>query len=372
MTDQKLFWLGFSHIPAVGPQRFSQLESHFPSIEEAWHASAVELKNAGLEDGAVKAIVETRPKIDLTAEEARMNKAGVRLLTWHDNDYPARLKEIYNRPAWLYIKGEIKEEDEWCVAVVGTRRPSIYGRQVADEIAGELARNRITVVSGLAKGIDTISHQSALNAGGRTVAVLGGGLESIYPAENTKLARQITDHGALISEYPPGTMPRPEYFPRRNRIISGLSLGTLVVEAGEISGALITAQLALEQNREVFAVPGSILSIASLGTNKLIQEGAKLVTGVSDILEELNLRSLAQKVETRGTVPATFEELNILKFLGREPQHIDDICENSRLPARVVSSSLATMELKGIVKQVGAMSYAVVGENQACYTVSID
>jgi DNA processing protein len=372
MPDDRLYWLAFSLIPAIGPVRFSQLEAHFKDLGEAWRANPGEYLRAGLDDAAVKAITETRARINPERELARMEKLGIKLITYHDSSYPGRLKEIHSRPALLFTRGELKKEDEWCVAVVGTRRSTMYGRQVADELSSELARNGITVVSGLAKGIDTVSHQAAINAGGRTLAVLGGGLDNIYPAENRRLAEQVILHGALISEYPPSILPRPESFPRRNRIISGLSLGTLVIEAGESSGALITAQLALEQNREVFAVPGSILSANSIGTNKLIQEGAKLVAKVSDILEELNLKSVAHQADIKEAMPATAEEQEILKHLGREPCHIDDICECSRLPARVISSSLATMELKGLVKQVGAMSYVITREPQARYSIALD
>jgi DNA processing protein len=332
----------------------------------------VELKQAGLEDNAVKSIVQTRPKVDLDAELSRLNALGVRLITHHDPAYPARLKEIHDRPALLFVTGEIKPEDEWCVSVVGSRQPTIYGRQVAEEMASALAQNRITVVSGLARGIDAISHKAALSAGGRTLAVVGGGLDSIYPAENTDLSKQIIKNGAIISEYPPGTRPRPENFPRRNRILSGLCLGVLVVEATASSGALITAQLALEHNREVFAIPGSILSPASVGTNKLIQEGAKLVRGVSDILEELTLTAAAQQRAVKSVIPASDTEASLLRHIGSAPVHIDEICRASRLPAHVVSGTLAMMELKGMVKQVGAMNYALARESRERYAVTIE
>jgi DNA processing protein len=221
-------------------------------------------------------------------------------------------------------------------------------------------------------GIDAISHQAALNAGGRTLAVLGGGVNNVYPAENSQLAKQVAEQGALISEYPPGSRPRPENFPRPTRILAGLSLGTLVIEAGEGSGALITAQLALEQNREVFAVPGSILSPASSGTNKLIRDGARLVTRVSDILEELNLTAAAHQIEIKEAIPATATEMALLKYLSHEPRHVDEICQQSQLPTHTVSGTLAMMELKGMVKQVGAMNYALVREAQEKYIVMVE
>jgi DNA processing protein len=235
-----------------------------------------------------------------------------------------------------------------------------------------LAKNQITVVSGLAKGIDAISHQAAVSAGGRTLAVVGGGLDSIYPAENTALSRRILEHGALISEYPRGTRPRPENFPRRNRILSGMCLGVLVIEAAESSGALITAQFAIEQNREVFAVPGSILSPASKGTNKLIQEGAKCVTRPGDILEELNLTQVARQVEMKQVIPATRAEEVLLQRLGAEPIHIDELCRSCSLPAHMVSGTLAIMEIKGMVRQVGPMHYVLVRESDESYALTVD
>ncbi|MEK7873717.1 MAG: DNA-processing protein DprA, partial [Chloroflexota bacterium] len=215
--------------------------------------------------------------------------------------------------------------DEWAIAVVGTRRATAYGREVAERLAGDLARNGITVVSGLARGIDHVAHRAALEAGGRTIAVQACGLDMVYPAEHLGLAQQIAGQGALISDYPLGTKPRPEFFPRRNRIMSGVSLGVLVVEAPEGSGALITTSLAMEQNREVFAVPGSILTPASTGPHRLIQDGAKLVTSVEDILEELNLQASTRPVqmEMRELLPANDEEAELLRILGAGPAHID-------------------------------------------------
>jgi DNA processing protein len=201
---------------------------------------------------------------------------------------------------------------------------------------------------------------------------VGGGLDSIYPAENTALSRRIIEHGALISEYPPGTRPRPENFPRRNRILSGLCLGVLVIEAAESSGALITAQFAIEQNREVFAIPGSILSLASKGTNKLIQEGAKCVTRPGDILEELNLTAVARQIEMKEVIPATRSEEVLLGHLGAEPLHIDEICRACRLPVHTVSGTLAIMELKGMVRQVGPMHYVLVRETDEKYRLTVD
>jgi DNA processing protein len=372
MDYERLCWLGFSHVPGIGPVKLAQLETYFKDISSAWQANPDELKLCGIENSTVDSIVKVRNSINLELESENLIRLGIRFLTWHDAEYPRRLKEIHDRPPYIFIKGEIKSPDNTCIAVVGTRRPTVYGRQVAEELAANLARNRITIVSGLARGIDTVGHMAALESGGRTVAVLGGSITNIYPFENTNLAGRICENGALITEYPPGTRPRPEYFPRRNRIIAGLSLGTLVIEAGENSGALITARLALEQNREVFSVPGSILSEGSKGTNRLIQEGAKLVTSFSDILEELNLKTVALQHESGETIPATESELTLLKYIGREPRHIDEICEQSAMPAGIVSSTLAMMELKGMIKQIGAMNYTLVREAREKYIIMVE
>lgn len=326
------YWIGFSLIPGIGRVRLTQLETYFGNLEDAWKATAAELKQSGLDNGSIRAVTSWRPKISLEAEMEKLERYGVKLLTYHDTNYPARLKEIYDFPPLLYLRGSLIAQDEWCLAVVGTRRATVYGRQVAEEIAADLVRNKITIVSGLAKGIDSIAHRSALEAGGRSIAVFACGLDIVYPAENADLARRIMQQGALISEYPLGTRPKADNFPRRNRIMSGLSLGVLVIEAGETSGAIITAHLALEQNREVFAIPGSILSPASRGTNQLIQEGAKLVREYTDILEELNLTTVARQIEMKELIPASDTESLLLKQLGAEPVHIDEVCRTSGLP----------------------------------------
>jgi DNA processing protein len=252
----------------------------------------------------------------------KLDRYGVKVVTCQDADYPSRLKEIYDYPPILYIRGSLLPEDEWGLSVVGTRRATVYGRQVTEEIVTDLARSKVTIISGLARGIGTVAHHSALEAGGRSIAIFACGLDTVYPAENTELARRIMQQGALISEYPLGTKPRADNFPRRNRIMGGLSLGVLVVEAGETSGAMITAHLALEQNREVFAIPGSIFSPASRGTNYLIQEGAKLVRDYTNILEELNLTAVAHQIEMKEIIPASDTESLLLKHLGAEPTHM--------------------------------------------------
>ncbi len=351
--------VGFSLIPGIGRVRLSLLENHFGDLATAWRAEAGELAQCGLDAGTLKAIAYWRPMIQPERELEKADKAGVQVLTVVDRTYPSRLKEIYDYPPVLYVKGYILPEDELSVAVVGTRKPTVYGRQVTEELVTELTRNRITIASGLARGIDTIAHQTTLKNGGRTIAVMGCGVNVIYPSENTALAKQILENGALISECAIDSGPRPENFPRRNRILSGLTLGTLVTEAGEGSGALITADYAVEQDREVFAVPGSILSPQSSGTNRLLQQGAKLVRNAADIMEELNVRAVAGQLEFKEVLPDNDMEKQLLKFLGVEPVHIDEVCRASGLPTPTVSSTLAMMELKGMVKQLGGMNYAL-------------
>ncbi len=375
-NENNKYWVGFNLIPGIGRVRFTQIENYFGDIEKAWHAGLDEFKKAGLDENTINSIALCRPKISLDIEIEKLEKSNIKAFNYHEKNYPARLKEIHDFPPVIYIRGEIIAEDEYCLAIVGTRTPSVYGRQLTEEIVSELSKNRITVVSGLAKGIDTIAHQSALDAVGRTIAVMGGGLDSVYPAENANLARRVLKSGAMISEYAPGTKPRPENFPRRNRIMSGLCLGVLVIEAGETSGSLITAHLAFEQDREVFAIPGSVLSPASIGTNKLIMEGtARLVRNAADILQELNLTAVAEHIEVKEIIPSSDTEALILKHMGAEPRHIDEICRSSGLSISVTSSTLAMMELKGMVKQIGAMNYALcreIRENKELYKIEIN
>jgi len=366
------YWVGFSLIPGIGRVRFGQLESYFQNLENAWKAPQSELKRAGLDKNSIEAITSGRSKISLDEEMEKLERYRIKVVTYQDEDYPARLKEIYDYPPLLYIRGSMIPEDEWCLAVVGTRRATVYGRQVTEEIVTDLARNKITIVSGLAKGIDSVAHHKALEVGGRSLAVFASGLDIVYPGENADLAKRLMQQGALISEYPLGTKPRAENFPRRNRILSGLSLGVLVVEAGESSGAIITANLAAEQNREVFAIPGSVLSTGSKGTNQLIQEGAKLVRDYTDILEELNLTAIAQQLEMKEVLPASDTESQLLKQLSAEPTHIDEVCRLSGLPVSTVSSTLAMLELKGMVIQVGSMNFSLAREVREQYRVRVD
>ncbi len=364
-TNKELqYWVGFNIVPGIGRVKFSQIETYFGKLENAWKATAGDFKKAGLDSSIIQAIESWRPQIDLLAEMDKLEKSAVQAYTYHDSAYPARLKEIHDYPPLIYIKGELLPEDECCLAVVGTRQATVYGRQVTEEMVTDLVQKKITVVSGLARGIDTVAHRRALECGGRTVAIMAGGLDSVYPPENANLAARMVENGALVSEYALGAKPRPDNFPRRNRIMSGMSLGVLVIEANESSGAIITAHIATEQNREVFAVPGSIFSPMSRGTNALIQEGAKLVRNCADILEELNVNAGVQQLEMKEVVQPSDTEALLLKQLGTEPVHIDQICRDSGLAAATVSSNLAIMELKGMVKQVSAMNYVLTRETR--------
>ena len=366
------YWVGFSKIQGIGRVKIALLLEHFGSMKNAWTASVSELREAGLDSKSINSIVNSRPRIIPDAEMEKMDKYNVKAVIYIDTNYPQRLKEIYDYPPILYIRGTIKPEDDYCLAIVGTRHATVYGRQVTENIVEDLVRSNITIISGLAKGIDSIAHRTALESNGRTIAVFASGLDTVYPAENLHLASAIIEHGALISEYPLGTKPKAEHFPRRNRIMSGISPGVLVIEAGERSGALITAEQALSQNREVFAIPGSIMSPASKGTNWLLQQGAKLVRNHVDILEELNLAVVAQQLEMKELLPADKMETMLLENLGTEPTHIDEICRQSGLDISAVSSTLTMMELKGMIKQIGYMNYIVAREMRENYRARVN
>lgn len=363
------YWVAFNLTPGIGPMRQRALLEHFGSLERAWHASVEELRQAGLDRRSLESLVRTRQSISLQQEMARIAQVGAEVLTWEDPRYPANLRQIPDAPPLLYVLGSVLPQDEWAVAIVGTRRATLYGKEVTRRLAYGLARNGITVVSGLAHGIDAVAHRAALDAGGRTIAVLGSGVDFIYPAEHRPLAQQIQEHGALLSEYPLGTKPEAQNFPPRNRIISGLSLGVVIAEAGAHSGALITADYAAEQGRDVFAVPGNILNATSAGCNQLIRDGARPVLEVEDILEELNLRQAVEQAEARAVLPSNPTEARLMALLSEEPQHVDELGRESGLPIAVVTSTLALMELKGMVRQVGGMHYVLAREAPPSYGI---
>lgn len=367
-TSELKYWIAFSRVSRVGRARLALLEGSFGSLASAWVASAAQLQHAGLDRGTAQHVAATRGQVDPDAELEKVRKAGITALTWHDEDYPPRLKEIYDKPPVLYIRGNLEPADERSVAIVGTRKPTAYGRETARQLTSDLAQSGVTIVSGLARGIDGVVHRTALEAGARTIAVLGSGVDVMYPREHGALAEQIAQSGAVVSEHPMGARPDAQNFPRRNRIISGMSMGTLVIEAPEGSGALLTARHALEQNREVFAVPGSILSPVSRGGNQLIRDsGAKLVTSADDVMEELNLSAADHQLELAAFFPEDEAQAAVLKFVTFDPIHIDEITRNSALAASTVSGALTMMELRGLVRQVGGMNYVRLRETVAEY-----
>lgn len=360
-TQELKFYNAFNQIPQMGAARFQKLLNYFPNLETAWQAPLSQLLEAGIESPVAQILAIKRPQIQADAEMEKVEKAGAQIITQKNPNYPPLLKHIYNPPAMLYVRGEAKVlASEFSLAVVGTRKISPYGKQATPQIVSELARSGITIVSGLALGVDELAHRTALEAGGKTVAVLGCGVDqqSIYPASNRVIAQKIASgNGAVISELPLGSAPLKMHFPHRNRIISGMCLGTLVIEADLESGSLITAKLALEQDRQVFAVPGSIFNQVSKGANNLLKLGAKAVTDASDITDELNLNLATEQLSAREIIPSTPNEAKLLKLLTSEPLHINQLIKASGLSASEVSSTLTMMEIKGKVRNLGAMQY---------------
>jgi DNA processing protein len=366
--EDKRYWVGFNLVRGIGAVRLRSLIAHFGDVASAWNGSEVELRAAGLGAKTITRLVALRAAADLDALWERISSHGIKVLTSEDECYPRRLKEIEQPPPVLFMRGDWLPEDDFAVAIVGTRRITAYGRQVTEQLSAFLASNGVTIVSGLARGIDEVAHSAALNAGGRTAAVLGSGVDRVYPHENRALAERIIARGAVLSDYPLGTAPEGSNFPPRNRIISGLSMATVVIEAGETSGALITAEFAAEQGREVFAVPGSVLAPQSKGTNRLIQNGALPLLGADDILQALDLTRVGEQRSARKILPANEVESQVMNTLGSEPLYVDDIRSQTGLPVEKVSAALVMMELKGMVRQVGGMQYVTVREVQSGYS----
>jgi DNA processing protein len=367
VTDPRMYWVGLNMVKGIGSVRFKALLDVLGDPESAWNASPDAWLNMGLNQKIVDSFQRVRKGVSLDQVWDRIQSLGVEVLTWDDGTYPRLLKEIDQPPPVLYVRGSFILEDDWSVAIVGTRRVTAYGRQVAEEVATTLAQNGVTVVSGLARGVDSIAHQSAISAGGRTLAVLGNGVDVIYPPENRNLAAQIMEHGALVSDYPLGTQPDGINFPPRNRIISGLSRAVIIVEAGSTSGALITATFAAEQGRDVFAVPGNINAPQSQGTNRLIRDGAFPLLNPQDVLETLNLTMVTEHRTVRVVLPADPIEARLYQLLSQEPRHVDEIRSQANMPIEKVSATLAMMELKGMVRQVGGMNYVAVREHPEVY-----
>ncbi len=365
--DRKAYWVGFNLVKGIGAVRLQGLIDYFGDLSVAWNAPADAFAAAGLSPRIVENLMTVRRQIDPEKILERIQGQGIQVITWMDEEYPSVLKEIDQPPPLLYMRGTFLTDDEWAVAIVGTRRVTAYGRQVTEEIASMLARNGLTVISGLARGVDAIAHQAALNVGGRTIAVLGSGVDRIYPPEHKKLAEQIAANGCILSDYAPGTPPDGQNFPPRNRIISGLAKATIVIEAGVTSGALITARFAAEQGREVFAVPGPIHAPQSQGTNDLISQGAHPLLRPAEVLEVLHLEKAQVQQQARRAIPADPVEAGLLKLLGPEPIHVDEIQAQSGLSIDKVSATLALLELKGFIRQVGGMNYVAVRESTAGY-----
>ena len=358
MNDQKKYWIGFNLVRGIGSVRFQQIRTFFGDLSTAWQAPPEAFQQAGLPERARVNFLKLRQEIDLDQVLDSILEKNVTVLTFLDHDYPDLLREIDQAPPVIYLKGALTPTDAFSVAVVGTRKVSDYGQQVTRDTCTYLAARGLTIVSGLARGVDALAHQHALKAGGRTIAVLGSGVDVIYPPEHRKLASAIVENGALISDYPLGTQPEGVNFPPRNRIISGLSLATVVIEAGERSGALITADFALEQGREVFAVPGNVLSPVSRGTNRLIQNGAYAMISPQDVFDVLNLDQIDAKKDARRLLPTDDIEARILQVIDYQPKHIDEICNETDLAIEKVSAALTLMELKGMLQHVGGMRYA--------------
>ena len=354
-SDHTRYWIGLSSIPGVGRTTFRKIVHRFGSPEQLLAATDEELtKSAGLSEKVVKGIHEFPWRAQAEQEIDRAHDAGVAVITLEDPAYPERLRNTNDPPLYLYAKGDVSVLNGQAVAIVGTRTPTYYGLSVTHRIAYGLASAGLTVVSGMARGIDTRAHKGALAAKGNTVAVLACGIDVAYPPENKGLMEQISDSGTVVTENPFGTQPESGYFPARNRIISGLSLGTVIIEAAEDSGSLITAQYALKEGRRLFAVPGNIGTPNSRGTNTLIKEGAVLVEETGDILGALAIQTRPALATTppRPTARLTAEEEAIFRCISGEPKHIDRIIVESDTAPGKISGLLITLELKGMVRQL--------------------
>jgi DNA processing protein len=361
--SEHALWLALTRIKGLGCISFKKLASHFADPTQSLSATAAELSAIeGIDRKAVDGLLAFTQWDEVEQEVQRAEEAGVKIIPFGSGIYPARLRSIADPPPCLYVKGEIRQQDDKAVAVIGTRSASHYGRRVARDLCRGLASLGFTVISGMARGIDGVAHDEALNAGGRTIAVLGSGVDRAYPPEHRKLYHRISENGAVISELPLGAPPLAFNFPARNRLISGLSAGVVVVEATEKSGSLITAAIALEQGREVFAVPGEVGSSRSRGGHRLIRQGAKLVENVDDILEEIAPQLVARDRQPAAlrTLPvdAQPETHKIFDLLLERSLHIDEVIEASGFSASRVSQILLELELQGFLKQLPGNRYS--------------
>src|SRR5271169_5533009 len=362
-SDDYVGWLALALTPGLGARTAGKLLREFGSPDAIFSASLTALEAQRLPAAVAQALHSRRPLSDAAKELAQVQAAGCRLLTWDEPDYPARLKEIYDPPPLLYVRGNVELLARHLIAIVGTRRPTPYGNQMAEKLSKDLADRGLVIVSGLARGIDASAHNGALKSpSGATIAVLGCGIDVVYPKENKKIFEQIEQRGAIISEFPMGTFPAPQNFPIRNRIIAGMALGVVVVEGAQYSGSLITARLAMEFGREVFGVPGNITQPVNFAPNQLIKQGAKLVTCAADVIEELPtpiraalVKAEQPEAEQRNLLVAASlnpSEKKVYELLSAaEPVHIDDIVERTGLNSSEVLATLFDLEMKGIVRQ---------------------
>lgn len=358
--NELVFYHAFSCIGGFGPQKFKKLLAHFGSLKKAWSAGRGDLLACDIGPAITETFLEKRNGLSPEKLFFELEKENVGIITQNSQFYPPQLKEIPSAPAIIYGRGNLDILKNKSIAVVGSRKFTEYGQRTTQNLCRDLVSSGLTIVSGLALGIDAIAHRATLDAEGSTIAVLGTGIddETIYPRDNFNLARDIlASGGALITEYPPGTPSLKQNFPARNRIMAGLSLGTLVVEAAQDSGSLITAGLALEFGREVFAVPGSIFSPQSAGTNFLIKNGAKLVESAADVLQELNLSERKQLTPRKIYEPKTKEEKKIWDALSSDPLHVDRLVKLTRLNPAEVGATLATLEIQGAVRNIGGQNY---------------
>ncbi len=360
-NPDSLYLHGFNLMPQFGPARLLKL-TQLPTLKEVYEADLATLISLGIEEDISKAFIEHRNKINLDEEAKKLEAAGIKLLNFRDINYPKLLLEIPKFPPLLYYRGILEMADELCVAVVGSRKITTYGLTVIPDLVAPIVDAGVTIVSGMAFGVDSEAHKQSVKKGARTIAILGGGLDerSLYPKNHQLLAQEILDAGgALVSEYPIGTPNFKQNFVARNRIISGMSIATLVVECDLESGSLITAKHALDQNRQVFAVPGPIYAEMSKGPNNLIKMGAKLVTESSDILEDLNLKTLPEQKNVQLSFGDTPQETAVLKLLNKEPKNINAIIKESGMEAGEITSALTFLEMKGKVRNLGGQQYII-------------
>ncbi len=363
-ADDLYYWIALRLVFGIGNINYKNLINHFGSPKNALQATTEELEQvAGITSRAIESIKHFKPGAEIENEIKRIRHHAVKVVTLKDAAYPVNLKNIYDPPPFLYIKGDIIKSDTNAIAVVGSRVASDYGISATEQISRDLARCGFTIVSGMARGIDSIAHYAALAVNGRTIAVLGSGIDVVYPPENKKLYQTIMEQGAVISEFPMGTEPSAYNFPARNRIISGLSLGVLVVEASLKSGSLITARLALEQGREVFAVPGNVHSYKSKGTHRLLKEGAKLVETVQDIQDEIRLRISTvpeDKKDSAAPLDMPDDSRSVYQIMGHEPTHIDELIAQTGFASSHIAAILLDLELNGLIKQFPGKRFAKV------------